>query len=465
MCTAQREEIGAVYDAVDADLQNALSLSADVLTTPERLALLQRIEVWRRLLPVLEHSLIDELGHAGEEELGGKLPWVLADRLHVTRAEARGRLAHTADLAERRALDGQPLEPVLPYTAAAQRAGAINRAHVEVIRAFWHHLPYKVDREAAAEAERQLAELATQFRPDELKRLADRLADCLDPDGHFSDAERARHRGLVLGKQDSDGMSALRGQLTPTARAALDAVLARWAAPGMANPDDATPCLTGTPSQAAIDNDSRSEAQRNHDALGALATALLASGQLGDHNGLPASIVVTTTLADLEAAAGSTANTGAKAHTGGGTWMPMSEVLSLAARSHHYLAIFDGANPLAPYHGKRLANAAQRLLLYATDRGCTHPGCPVPANLTEVHHLTAYARQPRTHADELTLRCGPHHRLLDGDWVTRRKRNGDVETIPPARLKHGQSRINRYHHPEKLLYETGGGHPDDDEPS
>ena len=46
------------------------------------------------------------------------------------------------------------------------------------------------------------------------------------------------------------------------------------------------------------------------DALNAALRALLASGKLGQHNGLPASFIVTTTLKDLEAAAG-------KALTGG----------------------------------------------------------------------------------------------------------------------------------------------------
>jgi hypothetical protein len=46
--------------------------------------------------------------------------------------------------------------------------------------------------------------------------------------------------------------------------------------------------------------------------LAALTRAALASGDLGQHNGLPASIIVTTTLKDLEAGAGT-------ALTGGGT--------------------------------------------------------------------------------------------------------------------------------------------------
>ncbi|ORA84069.1 hypothetical protein BST31_25900, partial [Mycobacterium marseillense] len=60
----------------------------------------------------------------------------------------------------------------------------------------------------------------------------------------------------------------------------------------------------GSPSQEAIERDPRSAAQRHHDALLAGLRALLASGKLGQHNGLPASIIVTTTLAELQAAAG-----------------------------------------------------------------------------------------------------------------------------------------------------------------
>lgn len=72
----------------------------------------------------------------------------------------------------------------------------------------------------------------------------------------------------------------------------------------------------------------------HHDALNAALRAMLASGQLGQHNGLPASIIVTTTLRELESGCG-------KALTGGGTPLPMSEVIRLAAHAHHYLAIFD----------------------------------------------------------------------------------------------------------------------------
>ncbi|WP_156371903.1 DUF222 domain-containing protein, partial [Mycobacterium sp. UM_11] len=148
--------------------------------------------------------------------------------------------------------------------------------------------------------EADLVRYGTQYRPEQLAGLAEHVADCLNPDGTYSDAERARRRGLTLGKQGPDGMSELRGLLTPELRATLEAVLAKLAAPGMCNPLDDTPCVDGTPSQEAIDHDGRSAAQRNHDALLAASRALLASGKLGRHNGLPASIIITTTLHELQ---------------------------------------------------------------------------------------------------------------------------------------------------------------------
>src|ERR1700733_12198818 len=417
----------------------------DVLTTPERLAVLENLEQMRRGQPAIEHALINQLAEqADATELGGKLPSALANRLRISRAEASRRVHEAADLGERKALNGEALPPALPATAEAQPNGDLGPGHVTVIRSFWHRLPDFVDIETRATAEAQLARLAGEHRPDELAKLADTLTDCLNPDGDFTDVDRARRRGITIGKQDVDGMSPISGYLTPEARATIDAVFAKLAAPGMCNPDDVEPCVSGTPSQAAIQGDTRSAAQRNHDALVAAGRALLASGDLGQHNGLPASIIVTTTLQELEAGAG-------KALTGGGTVLPMSDVIRLGSHAHHYLAIFDKGKALPLYHTNPLASPAQRIVLHAKDRGCTFPNCEVPGYLCEAHHCDPYATNPVTDVNDMTLTCRPNHKLADHGWTTRKNHHGDTEWIPPAHLDHGQPRTNTYHHPEKLL--------------
>ena len=66
-----------------------------------------------------------------------------------------------------------------------------------VIRGFCHRLPDFVDVETRENAEAQLARLVGEHRPDELAKLADKLTDCLNPDGNFSDDDRARRRGIT----------------------------------------------------------------------------------------------------------------------------------------------------------------------------------------------------------------------------------------------------------------------------
>ncbi|ORV47331.1 hypothetical protein AWC02_09455 [Mycolicibacter engbaekii] len=454
MRSSSREEIVEAFDVLSADLDRALDLDFDALTPRECLALLQRCEALRRRLPALEHPMVNRLAATEPAELGGKPRWVLADELHIGRGEAGRRITEAAELGTRRSLTGEPLEPVLPAVSAAQRSGKIGPAHIAVIRAFFNYLPSDIDAGTRTHAEHHLTELAAAYRPEELTKLAQRLADYLHPDGNHTEDDRARRRGLTLGPQGRDGMTPIKGHLDPQARATLDAVLARWAAPGMCNPADATACTAGTPSQAAIDADTRSAAQRNHDALTAMGRALLASGELGQHNGLPATLIVSTTLADLESGTG-------KAHAGGGSWLPMSDVIAMASHAHHYLRIYQGAKELGLFHTKRLATPAQRIVLHAKERGCSHPGCPVPGYLCEVHHDTDYATTGRTDIDGLTLRCGPHHRLITAHgWKTRKNASGTTQTLPPPHLDHGQPRTNHYHHPEKLLEHNG----DDDVP-
>lgn len=268
MYSSSREEAVAAFDNLDTALNRVLKVSPDDLTIPECLAMLQRCEKIRRRLPAAEHPFINKLADQTDQtELGGKLPFALAERLHISRGEASRRIHEAADLGPRRTLTGQPLPPLLTATAAAQRAGHLGPAHVQVIRCFLHQLPHHVDLPTREKAEAELATLGGRFRPDQLHKLATKLADCLNPDGNYNDTDRARRRSIILGNQGPDGMSAISGYLTPEARATVDAVLAKLAAPGMANPADDTPCLAGTPSQAAIEADTRSAGQRHHDGL------------------------------------------------------------------------------------------------------------------------------------------------------------------------------------------------------
>ena len=166
----------------------------------------------------------------------------------------------------------------------------------------------------------------------------------------------------------------------------------------------------------------------------AMGRSVLASGTLGQHNGLPATIVISTTLKELESGAG-------QAVTAGGSLLPMPDVIRMASYAHHYLVIFDNHTRLPLYLGrsKRIASSGQRIVLHARDRGCTFPGCTVPGYGCQAHHgKRGWSKGGQTNIDEEVLACGPHNLLVEeGGWTTRIRKDGRIDWIPPPHLDTG----------------------------
>ncbi|BAX95699.1 hypothetical protein MSTE_00355 [Mycobacteroides stephanolepidis] len=422
--------------------------SCDELNNPELLSALRQLEIAQRKITAASHALTARLVERGSPvALGGtSFAEVLARHLSISTATARRRLADAAHLGPRRAFTGEPLEPLLPRTAHALRQGRLGDEHVRIIRRFFDALPDAIDGDTRESAEERLASMGTEFGPEQLRAGANRIAALINPDGRFSDVDRARLRGISIGRQGTDGMSAISGLLDPETRAYLDAVLSKLAAPGMCDPRDESPMTEGEPDCAAAERDTRTTAQRNHDGLRACLRSTLASGKLGSHHGLPVTVVVSTTLSEMQSAAG-------QAVSGSGNLVPIRDLIRMAAHALHYLAIFDDdGRPLYLGRAKRIATADQRIVLHAKDRGCSAPGCTVPGYLCQVHHVDDWRDDGPTHIDNLTFACGPHHRLLQQGWTTRkRSSNGITEWIPPPHLDTGQSRTNDYHHPERFI--------------
>jgi hypothetical protein len=243
MKTSDREAIVAAFARLRAARDEICGLEITTLTAMERLELLAALEFDRRRQPDIEHRLLGGLvGECTPAALGGA-NWahVLQQRLRVSLTDARRRLQEAAELGPRTALTGQRLEPLLPNLAKRQAAGEVGADHVRIIREFFAELPAAVDAPTRQTCEETLSGLAAEHAPEVLREAAQRLAALVNPDGTFSDRDRAGKRGLTLGPQRPDGMSAIRGHLDPQARATLEALLAKLAAPGMCNPDDEKP--------------------------------------------------------------------------------------------------------------------------------------------------------------------------------------------------------------------------------
>ena len=435
--------INAALDALDAAVE--LLGAADVrdLPAPERFVAVDRLETALRRQIAIAH---DQLRHLEQYQGCPPVFIVLADMLRISRAAAKRRLRDAGQLGPRTTLTGEQLPPLLPAAAKAWDAGLLDAEHLRVIQKFFRELPVHVPPAEVDRAERSLAEHAQNLRPDQLEKVAARLATHLNPDGTFSEEDRARKRGFVwCGAQRADGMSVGKLTATPELRAMLDALLAKFAAPGMCNPDGGD-----------AERDLRGHGQRQHDALAELVRRQLGDPKLVQHNGLPVTVIVTATLQDLQAGAG-------HAVTAGGTLVPMPDLIRMATPAYNYLAVFDGVTGKSLWLGrtKRLASAEQRIMLLARDRGCTAPGCTARGYDCQVHHAAKdWKHGGNTDIDDLALACKRDNLHAENDgWATRKLPNGQTEWIPPP----GVPLIggtNTYHHPERLLPRDEDDDPD-----
>ncbi|WP_431236854.1 HNH endonuclease signature motif containing protein [Mycolicibacterium aichiense] len=427
--------ISEALDALDAAVELLGATDIEGLPAPQRFAAIERLESAVRRQVAISH---EQLTHLERYEGCPPLPTVLADVLRISRAAAKRRVRDAEQLTPRTTLTGEALSPPLPATGKAWEAGLLDGEHVRVIQRFFRDLPAHVGPVEIEKAERTLAEHAHTMRPDQLEKIADRLATHLNPDGRYSEEDRARKRGFVwCGGQRSDGMSVGRLVADPELRSMLDAWLAKFAAP-QPDPDGA--------------DDLRTHAQRQHDALADLVRRRLGDPKLGQHNGLPVTVIVSTTLQDLQAGAG-------HAVTAGGTLLPITDLIRMATPANHYLAVFDGVTGQSLWLGrsKRLASADQRIMLLAKYRGCTAPGCTVNGYNSQVHHATKdWKHGGNTDIDDLTLACKCDNLLVENDgWTTHQLPDGQTHWTPPPDVPMRGS-TNDYHHPERLF-------PNDDE--
>jgi Domain of unknown function (DUF222) len=97
--------------------------------------------------------------------------------------------------------------------------------------------------------------------------------------------------------------------------------------------------------------------QRCHDGIKLGLKAGIASEQLGSHRGHAVTVIVRTTLAELNQAAHAVADPfvsmPSPARTGGGSALPMRDVIRMAADGIHYLVVFDNHTHRPIYLGRQ----------------------------------------------------------------------------------------------------------------
>ncbi len=311
---------------------------------------------------------------------------------------------------QRVGLDGQPLPPRLPATAAGFAAGRMGLRHLDVIArllaspAATRLTPPVGGRGGATGRE------GGGVSPGRAADPGAGLLELLNQDGaEPDDRDREPVNELFLTRHRGGTGGSITGRIADAA--AFDTIatlLDAHAAPR--DPDDHRPLP-----------------QRHAAALAEVCRYVLDHGdQVRQAGGHRPHLTVHIGLEDLE-----TRCRGAVLDDGGTLTSAAQRMLACDARV--IPVVLDGAGqPLDIGRATRTIPDGLRRAVAARDRGCAHPGCARPPGWCQVHHVVEWRHRGDTAISNCVLLCAFHHRLLhDGSGWTVRITNGRPACIPP----------------------------------
>jgi len=259
------DAVSAALAQIDAGVD---ALQAAVVSSVSSLGLtdsVRRLETLMLRAQSGSRALVGEMDRRGvaAELFATSTADILRQLLNLDPRAASARVRQAREWTPRVAVTGELLEPLFAHVAAALDAREISVAHARIISDTRTALPAEIDTLHGDAVEALLVEHALTLHPKDLRAVAQRLIDTLNPDEAFTDdADQQRRRDFRL-IDNPDGSSTPAGRFTPelTAliRPALDALSA--------------------PQPAGDIPDTRTAGQRRHDAIAealTLSTALAA---------------------------------------------------------------------------------------------------------------------------------------------------------------------------------------------
>ncbi|MEV8517938.1 DUF222 domain-containing protein [Dactylosporangium sp. NPDC051484] len=322
--------------------------------------------------------------------------------------QAYGRLSGPAATSRMRAATTIRL---LPSLEAAFDAGEVTREHVDRIGL----TAQEVGDEVVESAEQPLVAIARGYEPEAVREVCERLIDEVIRDQRIPVQQQYHRRGLAVTR--AGDMWKLRGILDAETGVLLSTALDAFTKPPP--PDD-----------------ERNSAQRRHDALADLLNTTLREGraplvagvrphlallmpvrryaELHDHHGDNPTAAITAEPAAEIAANGPVAQEaedGPAVLAGYGV-IPdtFTARLSCDANLQHVWQHPDNGLPLQLGRAYRNTPPALRRALATRDPHCRWPGCQIPADWCDSHHLRTWIRDHgSTDIDNLVILCRYHH--------------------------------------------------------
>lgn len=386
------------------------------LATADGDAQIEGLKVLEQLRRELAHdtlATIARLDRSGEfDQRGVTAQAAVADLFGCHPAKARRQVAVARSVFPT-TLDGQPVEPRLPATAAALGRYVIDSAHADVIeRLLDSPTARRLRPDTWTGVETQLAEWAALYRPDELRRLGTQLLEALDQDGTEPEHELPQLNELHLYRSRDGAGGRIKGQLDTETFTALTLALEGHRTSGK--------------------DDDKSLAERDADALGSLCTQALNDADLPDKGGERPQLTVIIQEKDLRRGLrGATLDTGR---------ITASYLRRLACDCALLPVVMSGdSQPLDAGRTRRSVDRYQRRAVAARDRGCAWYGCGKKARFCEVHHIKHWADGGPTNVNNLIMLCWTHHRMIHHSGWQVHMRKGWPEFIPPKWIDHTQT--------------------------
>ncbi|SOD99052.1 HNH endonuclease signature motif containing protein [Blastococcus haudaquaticus] len=306
------------------------------------------------------------------------------------KAWLRGSCRMAPEVATATVSTGRRLEQ-LPATSAAFAAGEIGAAHARVItRAM---TPDRLAKAAdagidLAETDGILADLARATAPHETARGVKAWVAGVDPDGTLDDAADTRRRFTMA--TGLDGRVHLRGELDAAGGEYLHTALG-----ALMNGDRPA-------------GDLRSHAERQGEALVALARGALDAGGLPTVRGERPHVRVTIDLMALCAERGAAGFWGGSLGWAGPINPETARRLACDAGVSRIITGPSGL-PLDSGREQRAPSAGIRRAVEVRDEHCVFAGCDALPEWCDFHHVVHWAHGGPTNCDNGALLCERHH--------------------------------------------------------
>ncbi len=333
----------------------------------------------------------DSSGAAADAGFTGTEAWV-ARQTTVSRTKAAREVALATELGS----GGHDA------TATALDEGLVSPAHAAVIVNAGKQLPETVSEHQRQVVEATLVEKAQRFDPDQLRRIARRAIEAVEPDQDAVDAhesellrteeEVARSKTRLSFHDNSDGTVTGHFTIPTLAAAILRKVIETMTAPR----------------RMRDSRDPNQERVFDWDHRRGLAFAELLEHLPAEHlhSKTAATVVVTIDHQTVQGALKA-------AHLDTGESLSAGEARRLVCTAGILPAVLGGASvALDLGRESRLFSEAQRIAKGLAHSTCAADGCERPYAWCELHHQKPWSRDGRTDLDNAVPLCHRHHQYI-----------------------------------------------------